>query len=453
MKEKTFNIKMPIDVQYILGKLKRNDFKAYIVGGCVRDNIMGREPHDYDITTDCDPQTVINIFKEKGFNVIETGLKHGTVTVMINNVGYEITTFRTDGDYSDHRHSDEVIFVKDLKEDLSRRDFTCNAMAYNDDEGLIDPFNGMESIKKKELKCVGNPIDRFEEDALRMLRAARFRAQLDFIFDTDLMVAISEKAETLKFVSKERIHDELCKILMSDIPSTGINVIAFLGLVPYVIPQLEKCIGFRQNNIHHDKTVYDHIMAVLEASPAKIEIRLAALLHDIGKPECYSVGEDGQGHFYEHHLASARMSREILTDLKFDNETIDKVYTLVREHMSRYDNLRVASTKKFINRVGIENLDDLFELQIADIKGSSPQFQDFSNVESLKIECYRIINEKQPLTVKDLAINGYDLIAIGYKPGKIMGEKLKELLEFILEEKEPNDKDRLLELSKIGEII
>jgi tRNA nucleotidyltransferase (CCA-adding enzyme) len=440
---------MPDEVKFIINELQQKGYKAYIVGGSVRDSVLGKVPKDWDVTTNCKPEEVISIFKSLGYEVIETGLKHGTVTVMINKVGFEITTFRIDGEYSDHRHSDEVIFVEDVTKDLARRDFTINAMAYNDQEGLIDPFGGLDDIKGRNIKCVGDAIERFTEDALRMLRAARFIAQLNFILDTDVMMAMTKKADTLKFVSKERIRDELCKILVAKEAVRGLYVISYLGLVPYVIPQLEKCIGFDQNNSHHDKNVYDHIMSVIDNSPARLDVRLAALLHDIGKPECYTVDEKGEGHFYKHHMISMDIANEVLKDLRFDNNTINKVAILVKEHMSRYEHLRTPNIKKFINRVGIENLEDLFDLQIADIKGSTKRSEDFEDINNLKEQCYKILNEKQPLTVKDLAINGKDLIAIGYKPGVELGNKLKELMELVLEEIEPNEKERLLELSRI----
>ena len=442
-------INIPYDVQFILDTLQSNNYKAYIVGGCVRDSILNKTPKDWDITTDAEPQMVIDIFNSKNMNIIPTGLKHGTVTIMINSIGYEVTTFRTDGEYNDHRHSDEVTFVKNLKEDLLRRDFTINAMAYNDKEGLIDYFNGMDDIKNKIVKCVGNPNDRFNEDALRMLRFIRFICTLDFYPDMNSLNAIMNNYQTLSYVSKERIRDELCKILLSNSPSFGIRYLTKLNLINYIIPQLKKCVDFEQHNIHHNKDVFDHIMTTLEFTPPILEVRLAAILHDIGKPRCFTMDANGQGHFNGHNAISETMARKILTNLKFDNNTINNVCILVKEHMFRFEQTKNSSIKKFIGRVGINNLDNLFELQTADIYGSIVDQKDIDNINLLKEKCYKIINEKQPLTIKDLAINGNELRSIGYTPGVKMGNKLKELLEIVLENPQLNNKKDLLELAKL----
>jgi len=445
---KDIKIEIPKDVKYIIDTLINSSHEAYIVGGCVRDFILGREPKDWDITTNALPLDTIELFKANGFNVIETGLKHGTVTVMINGEGFEITTFRIDSESSDSRHPDSVTFTNSLKEDLSRRDFTINALAYNEKTGLIDYFNGLEDLKSKVIRCVGNAEDRFNEDSLRMLRAVRFSCQLNFEIEDATKCALATNPRRLTLLSAERVREELCKILISDNVYFGIKQLHYLDMLKYIIPELEECYGFEQHNKHHDKTVFGHILSVLENTPAKLELRLSALLHDIGKPKCFTIGEDRQGHFLQHHKHSADMSRKILTRLKFDNKTIDKVCVLVYEHMNRYDFLRTKNTKKFMNRVGVDNLDDLFELQIADIKGSAKEYQDFSNVLILKRDCEKILNEKQPLAIKDLDINGNDLIQLGVKKGKEIGIILNQLLEMILDNSELNIKDKLAEIVK-----
>lgn len=447
MENKDIKINLPQDVKLIISTLENNNFSAYAVGGCIRDNLLRRAPKDYDITTNALSTDVITIFKELGYNVIETGLKHGTVTIMINHIGYEVTTFRIDGEYSDNRRPDSVQFTTSLKEDLSRRDFTINSMAYNDKEGLIDYFGGINDLNNKVIRCVGNPNNRFQEDALRMMRCIRFSSQLDFDMEQNTLEAIIKLNDNIKNISKERVRDELCKILVSNKPQDGICHLIQTCLINNIIPELRPCLKFNQYNKHHDKDVFMHILSVVENIPPKLELRMAALLHDIGKPKCFTIDEDGQGHFLQHHKFSADIARDILIRLKFDNKTIDKICILVYEHMSRYDKLRTTNTKRFINRVGINNLDDLFEIQIADIKGASSEYQDFSNVLKLKEECKKIINEKQPMTVKDLNINGYDLMKLGYQ-GKEIGAILNKLLEQVLENPDLNKKDELLKLIK-----
>lgn len=441
-------IDIPTEVQFILKTLENNKFKAFIVGGCVRDSIMNIKPHDWDITTNALPEQIIKVFKNTGYNIIPTGLKHGTISIMIHGEGYEITTFRIDGVYNDCRHPNEVIFTEDIIEDLSRRDFTINAMAIGIDGQLIDPFHGIKDIENKMIKCVGNPLDRFNEDALRMMRAIRFSCKLGFEIEQNIINSICDLKSNIQYVSTERIRDEFCKILISDNPANGMCNLIQTGIMKFIIPELIETIKFNQYNIHHDKDVFWHTMSVMENIEPVLELRLSALLHDIGKPQCFTIDESGQGHFYSHQKISSDMAREVLRRLKFDNKTIDKVSLLVYEHMSRYDNLRTPNIKKFINRVGINNLESLFSLQIADIKGCAKEYRSFENVLKLKKQCYEIINEKQPLTVKDLEINGNDLINLGIKQGKEIGNILNKLLEIVLESPNMNDKNKLLDIIK-----
>lgn len=441
------NILMPQGVKIIIDTLKGEGYKGYIVGGCVRDSLLKKHPKDWDITTDSLPEKTMEIFKARGFRVVETGLKHGTVTIVINKIGYEVTTFRIEGDYSDNRHPDYVSYTTSIKEDLSRRDFTVNAMAYNEDSGLIDYFGGTEDLNNKIIKTVGKAEDRFNEDALRMLRAVRFSSQLGFQLDTkDLFISIKRNAELIKNISQERIREELSKILVSDEPVDGIIALKESGLLQYIIPELIPTIDFEQHNKHHDKDVFNHTLAVLDNVPNKLELRLAALFHDIGKPKCFTIGEDKQGHFYGHNEVSAQISRKVLKRLRFDNKTINKVSLLVFEHMSKFDKIKLPAIKRFINRVGEENLEDLFQLQIADVKGSAKRSQDTSKILDLKEKCEIILNEKQPLTIKDLAVNGGDLMNLGIKEGKEVGNTLNMLLEKILERPELNTKESLSEI-------
>ncbi|KEI87622.1 HD domain-containing protein [Clostridium botulinum] len=446
MLNKNIKIEIPKGVKYIINTLQENGYEAYIVGGAVRDSLLERKVNDWDITTSANPQEVVNIFENLGYKIIPTGLKHGTVTILISSIGYEVTTFRVDGEYEDNRHPKEVKFTSNLREDLKRRDLTINAMAYNDKIGLVDYFHGLEYLNNKIIKCVGNSKDRFNEDSLRMLRCIRFASQLNFHMEESIKLNIRELSRNIANVSMERIRDELCKILVSSQPVYGIRNIVELNLIDYIIPELKACVGFEQHNIHHDKDVYGHILSVVENVPSKLELRLAALLHDIGKPKCFSIGDNGQGHFYGHQKISADMTKDILKRLKFDNKTIDKVDKLVYNHMARYNKLRTPNIKKFINKVGIDNLDDLFELQIADIKGSAKEYHSFDNVLNLKIKCEKILSEKQPLTIKDLDINGYDLMKLGINQGKEIGIMLNKLLDIILENPNLNNKEDLIKI-------
>ncbi len=444
-----YRINIPEDANCIINTLHREGYSAYVVGGCVRDSLLGRAPEDWDITTDALPEAMVKIFGSEDFKVIETGLKHGTITILTNSIIFELTTFRIDGSYSDNRRPDNVTFIDSLREDLSRRDFTINAMAYNDDIGLVDYFNGISDLNNKIVRCVGNPDDRFNEDALRMLRAVRFSSQLCFELEPENLIAsIRRNAALIKNISRERIRDEFSKILLSYIPSFGMIKLKESGLLEYILPEMVPSIGFEQNNIHHDKDVFGHSLAALDNTPARLDLRLSALLHDIGKPQSYTVDENNVGHFYGHHKISADMSRKILKRLRFDNKTIEKVSLLVYEHMSRFDKLREPNTKKFINKVGIQNLDDLFTLQIADVKASAGDFRDIKNVLKLKEKCDNIINEKYPLTIKDMAINGDDLKAMGITEGIEIGRTLKILLEIILEKPEYNNLEMLKEIVK-----
>ncbi|SDZ06309.1 tRNA nucleotidyltransferase (CCA-adding enzyme) [Proteiniborus ethanoligenes] len=436
---------LPNEINIIFDELKSNGFSGYIVGGCVRDILLGKKPSDWDICTDAKPEDMTKIFNKH--TIIPTGIKHGTLTLIVNHKSFEITTFRKDKDYIDNRRPGEVEFTNNIYEDLKRRDFTINALAYNEEDGLIDCFHGIQDLNNKLVRSVGNPNERFNEDALRIIRGVRFSAQLQFNIDKDTALAMTNNKSLLNNISKERIREELLKILLTDKPSDGIRELISLGLMDYIIPELIESVGFEQKNPNHDKDVFNHIMEVLDNIDQDIVLRLAALLHDIGKPQCFSIDENGKGHFYGHHKKSAEMAEAILERLKFDNKTIFIVKLLVTEHMSRYDFLREKSIKKFINKVGIENLDRLFKLQIADIKGSTPP-HDFSKIEFLRAECERVINQKEPMTVKDLAINGYHIMSLGISQGKEIGDILYYLLELVLENPEGNNEENLIKLAK-----
>src|SRR5471030_2394585 len=315
-------IEIPKDVKFIICTLINNGYEAYVVGGCVRDSLLNKTPKDWDITTKPKPEEVIKLFDK----VVLTGLKHGTVTVIINKYGYEVTTYRTDGEYEDNRHPKEVQFVSSLKEDLARRDFTINAMAYNEKDGLVDYFAGIQDLNDQIIKTVGEPKKRFDEDALRMLRAIRFSAQLNFKIDEIVLGTIKELKDNIKNISKERIREEFNKILISN--PRKIEILKECEILEYIIPVINNIYNFNQNSPYHIYDLYNHMIAATEAIEPIIYLRLTMLLHDLGKIETKTTDENGISHYYAHAKQSVEMAGNILTDLKYDNDTINKVLTL-----------------------------------------------------------------------------------------------------------------------------
>ncbi len=439
-------IQIPDKANKILEILNLHNYDGYVVGGCVRDSILGRKPRDWDICTNCRPEKMMEIFKS--FKVIPTGLKHGTLTVVIDEEQFEITTYRIEEAYTDGRHPEKVEFTNNLREDLKRRDFTINAIAYNPKDGLVDCFNGIDDISNKIIRCVGNPIERFGEDYLRMLRAVRFSGQLKYKLHSETFLAVKRLSNNIIKISKERIREELNKILLTEKPSDGIRLLNDTGLLKYIMPELEKCVNFKQMNPHHDKDVFEHTMYVLDNTGEDLVIRLSALMHDIAKPLCFSIDEKEIGHFYSHHMKGMDIAEDILRRLKYDNKTIEAVKILVKEHMARYDKVNPRIIKRLINRVGLENIERLFELQMADIIGGKAP-HDFSSIEKAKELYLKIITENQPLSVKDLEINGYDLIKIGIPKGKEIGIILNALLDEVLENPELNKKEVLISEAKL----
>jgi len=320
--------KIPDEAFYVLNKLKESGYETYLVGGCVRDICLGKTPKDFDLTTNATTKEVIQLFD----HTIPTGLEHGTVTVMINKIPIETTTFRADGNYSDNRKPDSVQFGVSIKEDVMRRDFTINGLLY-DGEKIIDLVNGLDDLKSGIIRAIGRPLDRFYEDALRQMRCIRFSSQLGFEVEFKTFIDVKSCNTLIQKISQERIRDELVKILLSDRPSEGIKLLEESGLLQYILPELQECVGFDQHNKYHSKNVFDHILKVLESTPSVLNLRLAALFHDISKPETFTIDENSNCHFYSHHKVGADRTREIMKRLKFDNETIDNVCILVYEHM------------------------------------------------------------------------------------------------------------------------
>ncbi len=445
------NIVLPEKVHKIIDTIEKAGYEAFAVGGCIRDSILGRQPNDWDITTSAKPEVIKSLFPR----TIDTGIEHGTVTVMMEKEGFEVTTYRIDGEYEDHRHPTEVIFTENLKEDLRRRDFTINAMAYNDRCGLVDVFGGMEDIEKKRIRAVGCAEDRFTEDALRILRAIRFSAQLGYEIEEDTGKAICKLAGTLEKISCERIQVELVKLLTSAHPDT-MRVAYETGVTAVILPEFDLCMKTEQNHPHHMYTVGEHILHTLEHVPPKKHLRIAMFLHDIGKPKTLTIDEEGITHFHGHAPEGARMARDILKRLKFDNLTMQKVEKLVEYH--DYGNGVVPDEKKVrraLYKIGEEYFPDLFLVREADLKGQSNYMrEEKEEILAQWITCYESVMQKaQCVSMKSLAITGRDLIGQGVTPGKAMGDMLHFLLEHVLEHPEDNNKEKLLELLKENELL
>ena len=444
-----FRIKIPDNANTIINTLQNNGHSAYVVGGCVRDSLMGRIPHDWDICTSATPEQMLEIFKD--FRVIETGLKHGTVTIVIDGEQYECTTYRIDGKYSDNRRPDNVTFTNNLVEDLKRRDFTINAMAYNDIEGLIDPFGGTEDINENTIQCVGSAKDRFGEDALRILRAIRFASQLDFTIELNTDWQIHQQYKSLENISVERINSEFCKIVNSD--NFCVELLLYKDVFALFIPELKDMFDFPQKNPHHDYDVFGHtVHAVENCNSDDLTVRLAVFFHDFGKPHSYQDGEDGIRHFKGHGRVSADMTDVIMKRLKFDNETRNNVVQLVYYHDATFE-VGKKYVKRWLNKLGEKQFRRLLDVRRADIKGQKvvcttdkkDKIEKLDIIEKLIDE---VIQENQCFTLKDLAVNGNDLIKIGYNPNKQLGETLNILLNGVINDEFENKKDSLLNIAK-----
>lgn len=434
-------ISIPHDVDLLLNELECAQFQAFVVGGCVRDSIMGRDPNDWDICTNATPEQIKTVFRN--YNVIDTGLKHGTLTVVVNNVGYEITTYRVDGIYLDNRRPENVSFTSSLEEDLSRRDFTINAMAYNQHEGLIDPFDGFSDIRSKVIRCVGKAENRFKEDALRILRALRFACTLEFNIEDSTNQAMKDLKHLINFISKERVCAEFVKMITCDNFCSYLS--SFRDIFFEIIPQLKATEGFEQNNPYHQYDVFTHTVNVVNNCVADPVLKLAALLHDIGKPECYQAGDDGYTHFHGHAKFSSIIAAEVLSTLRFDNETSFQVIQLIHYHDATFV-CKKASIKRWLNKVGELQLSRLIMLREADIKGQKEDY-DRSRINELH-EMTKLIDEiityEEPFSVGHLAIDGNVVIDMGYKPGPIIGIMLRQLLEGVVEGTIDNTEEALV---------
>ncbi len=432
------------NAEKIINALCENGFDSYVVGGCVRDFLLGKPVSDTDIATSALPIETEKILRSKHIKVIETGIKHGTVTAVIDKTPYEITTFRTDGEYMDSRRPESVEFVRDIKEDLKRRDFTVNAMAYNESAGLIDLFGGKDDLKDRIIRAVGDPDKRFKEDALRIMRALRFSSVLGFEIEENTKKALFENRFLLKNIAAERILTELLKLLV------GKNVLHVLDeyreVIAVVIPELRDTFHCAQNTPWHMYTVYEHIIRAVAFAPPDSVIRLTMLLHDIGKPSVKQTDENGRDHFKTHAAAGERIAETVLRRLKVSNEIFSKVTTLIKYHQS-VENVNDIKIKRWFNKIGQEYTLSLFEVRIADLKAHNTKkaevHAEIQTLERLKEEALALISRGDPYRVCDLAVNGNDLMALGFS-GRDIGDKLQEILALVLEDKLKNEKSELL---------
>ena len=424
-----------------------NGFECYLVGGSVRDLILQIPVYDYDFATNARPEQVMKLFKK----VIPTGIKHGTVTVMMRHAQYEITTYRSDGNYTDGRHPDSVAFSDSLKEDVERRDFTINGLAYDvNNRVIIDYVGGMGDIEKKIIKTIGDPLKRFSEDGLRPYRACRLAAKLHFSINKKTLEAIPQVLDVASKISVERMRDEIKKMLESDKPSVGFEYMRVTGLLQLCFPELSQGFGMEQNK-YHLYDIYYHSIYSCDAAPKdKPLIRLAALFHDIGKIATRREGHDGDYTFYNHEVIGAKIARKIMRRLKFSNDEIEYVTNLILNHMFHYtQDWTDGAVRRFIRKVGLDNLQDLFILRLADRNGNGMRDGLPEPIKKLKKHIEKVIEKDNAFTVKDLDIDGYSIMdELHIKSGPIVGKILNELLEKVLDNPDLNNHETLLALAK-----
>ena len=436
-------MQLPKNVLYCIRKLESAGYQAYAVGGCVRDSLLGLTPSDYDLCTNARPEMICEVFA--GHQLLHHGEKHGTVSVVLDSEVYEITTFRTEGGYEDARHPGWVDFVSNVEEDLARRDFTVNAMAYNPETGYVDPFGGRQDMKNHILRTVGEPEARFREDALRILRGARFSARFRLIPEAATMHAMEKLAPLLDKIARERVFEELCKLLAH---ATAQDLLTFAPLLTRVIPELQPSVGFQQHSIHHRYDVFTHIAHVVESVPAILPLRWAALLHDAGKPACFTLDESGTGHFLHHASVSRDMADEILLRLKAPTALRLQVTELIGMHMTKLEPDKRLLRRR-LGKMGQEQLEQLLILQEADMRskgtGNPEEMAQFPQLRALIQE---VLAEDACFSIKDLAINGWDLQQAGFAPGPSIGRCLNWLLEQVQDDIIPNEQSALMAAAK-----
>lgn len=437
-------IRIPKQAEKAIEILEEYDYEAYCVGGCIRDSLMGKEPADWDVCTSCKPERLKEIFSE--YKIIDTGLKHGTVTVIVDSMPLEITAFRKDEGYTDHRHPLNVEYVTNLKEDLSRRDFTINSLAYNNSTGLIDYFGGLDDLQNGIIRCVGESQMRFEEDALRILRALRFASTLNFSIEPNTKSALYEKLNLLEFISAERIRDEFLKLL------TGNGVLSVLSdykeVIFFIIPELKKCDSTPQNTPHHCYNVYEHtVHSVSDIEPLP-HLRMTMLLHDIGKPSTLTTDRQGISHFKNHQYIGEQMAEKILKRLRFPKKEIKHICSLITQHDNRFP-ASEKNVKKFISRHGSDFFRDYVKIRTADALAQSDYMRNekLSTINSVNKIGEEIIKSGLPLSRKELDLNGNDLIGLGFKD-KDIGKMLNEILNLVIDNRLSNTKSELINYAR-----
>lgn len=434
------DITLPMPVSRALSVLEVCGYEAYIVGGCVRDSLLGRTPNDWDITTNATPDEMKACFAD--FRVIETGIRHGTLTVIMDGIQLEITTYRNDGEYLDNRHPVQVTFSKKVEDDLARRDFTVNAMAYHPQKGLVDLFGGREDLQAGVIRCVGDAKTRFEEDGLRILRAIRFASVLNFEIAEDTANAIHTCRGLLSGIAAERVREEFCKLICG---SGAVRILReYIDVIAVFLPELERCVGFEQNTKYHCYDVFEHtLQAVALCDSDDLITRLGVLLHDIGKPSCYTEDEQG-GHFKGHAPVGVEITREILSRLRFDNETVRRMELLVEWH-----DIPLSAEKKRVKRL-MQKISDADILRLLEIKrcdrlAHAPDYRELPpELELIPAVMDEIRAEDACLSLRTLAVGGDDLMALGIPKGKAVGQMLQILLDEVIEERLPNEKDALI---------
>ena len=437
-------IELPRKVIMIINNLQLHGYEAFAVGGCVRDSILARRPQDWDITTSARPEEIKRLFRR----TVDTGIEHGTVTVLLGKDSFEVTTYRVDGAYEDSRHPSVVRFTNRLEEDLKRRDFTINAMAYNDDVRLVDAFGGMQDLNHHLIRCVGNPVERFTEDALRILRAVRFSAQLNFPIEPETAEAVRKLAPNLRNISAERIQAELVKLLVSPHPERLQDAYE-LGITRIILPEWDAMVGVEQDTPHHKYDVAEHTLRAMKNVKRDKILRLTMLFHDMGKPSVKTTDENGRDHFKGHALVSEELARRILRRLKFDNETIRVVTRLVCYHDYRVE-ATPKNVRRAMNRIGVDLFPYYLAVRMADVKAQSPyqRREKIENIVEMRRLYQEILEKKECITLRQLAVGGRDLMNLGMKPGRELGSMLSELLEYVLDDPERNKKDILCDYVK-----
>jgi len=422
----------------------KKGYECYLVGGCVRDFLLGNETYDYDFATNARPEEVMSIFRK----VVPTGIKHGTVTVLYGGMEFEVTTYRADGKYLDGRRPESVSFSDSLEEDVKRRDFTINGLAYDLlSNEIIDLVGGIEDLDKKIVRTIGNPIDRFSEDGLRTYRACRFAAKLDFIIEEETFRAIEKTLHVAEKISSERIRDELFKMLTADKPSKGFEYMRLSGLLKLAMPELDQCYSVEQNKFHAYDVYYHSIYSCDAAPKEKPLVRLAALLHDIGKVQTRKMSDEGDYSFYNHEVIGAKIAKRMMRRLKFSNSDIEVVCNLILNHMFHYtDDWSDGAVRRFMRKVGVENIPDLFDLREADRIGNGTRMGLPEPIKKLQDRIDAIIEAENAITVRDLKINGHIIMdRFGLKPGPVIGRILHDLLEMVLDNPEMNEEEILIQ--------